>query len=596
MQPKQSNDSKMKKCAIACSAIFFLSFHASAQTYLQCDFSHGIPADFTLIDNDGNTPSADMLKAGFKVGTPWLAVSPNGESNLAACSTSWYNPKGTSDDWLITPAFTVSDDNVELAWRALASDKRNRDGYAVYVSENGGKAMADFDLQHPLFSVEKEEAAWTQHAVSLDAYKGKTISIAFVNNSTDKNRLYIDDLFAGVHSDIRCQLTTAKGVASLGDATIAGKVYTDEDKTIDGFDVTLYHGGESYTEHFTDKVSKGSPVNFQLQHKINLQKYKPEAYSVKVSAGNQHYTLDGSITSYQRKVVCEEGTGTWCGYCVRGLVYVDSLKEHAKDWAIPIAAHSGDPMENNYISQISQYLNSDSYPAGVVNRMQKSDPGKFFKVGKKMFDKETVLVDVDLQAKLDESTRSVTSTTTLHFAESNSSANYALAYTVIENNVHQPGDKNYRQHNSYADGKLGEMGGYEKYGEYIPSEVMYYQCVARGYVDKIDGFDGSVPSEYQADEALTYQKDFILPDGILDDKNTALVVMLIDRSDGHVVNAQIAPLGANEVTGIRDIYVSSQSADGKPAYYDANGMRLNQLGKGLNIVRQADGTVIKIVR
>lgn len=585
----------MKKCAIACSAIFFLSFHASAQTYLNCNFSQGIPADFTLIDNDGNTPSADMAKEGFKVGTPWLAASPKGESNLAACSTSWYSPAGTSDDWMITPAFTVSDDNVTLSWRALASDKRNRDGYAVYVSEVGGNTIADFDKQHPLFSVEKEEATWTKHAVSLDAYKGKKISIAFVNNSNNKSRLYIDDLFAGVHSDILCQLTTAKGVPSLGDATITGIAYTDEDKTIDGFDVTLSHDGESYTEHFADQVDKNTPVNFSLSHKINLQKYKPVDYSVKVSAGNQHYTANSTITAYQRKVICEEGTGTWCGYCVRGLVYVDSLKEYAKDWAIPIAAHESDPMENDYANHLESYWGNGGFPAGVINRKQIADPSKFFTVGKKMLSRENVLVDIDLQAKLDESTRSVTSTTTLHFAATNRSANYALAYAVIENNVHQPGNDAYRQHNSYANGKEGPMGGYEKYGEYIPSEVMYYQCVARGFVDDFEGIDGSVPSDYQADEALEYKKDFTLPDGILDDKNTALVVMLIDKSDKHVVNAQIAPLGANEVTGIRNIVNVSTSSKGKPAYYNASGMRIDRIEKGLNIIRQGDGTVIKIV-
>ncbi len=585
----------MKRCAIACSAIFFLSFHASAQTYLNCDFSNGIPADFTLIDNDGNTPSVDMTKEGFKVGTPWLAASPKGEDNVAACSISWYNSKGTSDDWMITPSFTVSDANVVLTWRAMASDKRNRDGYAVYVSEVGGKSISDFDKAKPLFTVDEEEAAWTKHSISLDAYKGKTISIAFVNNSTDKSRLFVDDIFAGVHSDILCRLTVGKGVPSIGDAAISGLAYTEEDKTIDGFDVTLSYGGESYTQHFTDRITKANPVSFTLDHKINLQKYEPVAYSIKIASGDQHYTVNSNLTAYQRKVVCEEGTGTWCGYCVRGLVYVDSLKECAKDWAIPIAAHSGDVMQNDYVGYVSKYFNDSGYPAGTVCRKLECDPGEFFTVGERQFDKETVLVDVDLQADLDEATRSVTSTTTLHFAEANMAANYALSYAIIENNVHQPGNNKYRQHNSYANGEKGVMGGYEKYGEYIPSEVMYYQCVARGFVDSFDGIDGSMPSEYQADEEITYQKNFTLPDGILDDSNTALVVMLIDKSDNHIVNAQIAPLGANEIMGISNIGATDEQVLGKVAYYNAAGMRMNKMGKGLNIVRQATGKVVKIV-
>lgn len=50
----------MKKTAIAC-AFFFLSFHATAQTYLSCDFENGIPNSFVLKDYDGNTPSEAII-------------------------------------------------------------------------------------------------------------------------------------------------------------------------------------------------------------------------------------------------------------------------------------------------------------------------------------------------------------------------------------------------------------------------------------------------------------------------------------------------------------------------------------------------------
>ena len=585
----------MKKCAIACSAIFFLSFHASAQTYLNCDFSQGIPADFTLIDNDGNTPSATMQKEGFKVGTPWLAATPKGESNTAACSTSWYAAKGTSDDWMITPSFAVTDEHSELSWRAKVSDKRNRDGYAVYISTTGGNTIGNFDKSQPLFTTDAEEPEWTHHTVSLDAYRGKTVSIAFVNNSTDKSRLYIDDIAAGVHSNVLCRLTTGKGVPSLGDAEISGIAYTNEDTATDGFDVTLTYGGDSYTQHFDDRLEKGKEMAFTLDKKIKLEKYSPVSYGVTVSSAGQSFTASSTVTAYQRKVVCEEGTGTWCGYCVRGLVYVDSLKEHAADWAVPIAAHSGDPMQSEYVSEVSKYFGSDGYPTGCVNRIVRSDPKDFFVYGKALFKKESVLVDIDLQAQLDTESRTVESAATLHFAEAGKNTQYALAYAIIENNVHQPGDSKYSQHNSYANGENGPMGGYEKYGEYIPSEVMYYQCVARGYVDDINGIEGSVPADFAADEPLTDKRAFALPDNILDDRNTVLVAMLIDRSDNHIVNAQTVPLGSNEQTGIST--VRTQTSGSRTAeYYTADGIRTNGLRPGLNIVRLGNGRTVKIIR
>ena len=148
----------MKRFAIACSALFILSFHATAQTYLNCDFEDGMPSTFTLIDNDGNTPSDDATKKGFAVGTPWLVARPPGEKSNVATATSWHSPTGTSDDWMITPAFTVSDDNVRLSWRARSSMKSTKyhEDYSVYVSTTGGTAVADFDKSKTLATVKTE--------------------------------------------------------------------------------------------------------------------------------------------------------------------------------------------------------------------------------------------------------------------------------------------------------------------------------------------------------------------------------------------------------------------------------------------------------
>lgn len=167
-------------------ALTLAATQAAAQTYLECDFSDGIPSTFTLIDNDGLVPSASMAEAGFAPGTPWITATPRGTGNPAASSTSWYATAGQSDDWMITPAVNVADDGAVLRWRAMASDKNHRDGYSVYVSLTGGDGIEDFDTANPVFSVAEEEAAWAVHEVPLDAYKGMTVSFAFVNNSTDK--------------------------------------------------------------------------------------------------------------------------------------------------------------------------------------------------------------------------------------------------------------------------------------------------------------------------------------------------------------------------------------------------------------------------
>ena len=136
------------------------------------DFSEGIPSTFTLVDNDGRTPSTDMQKLGFAVGTPWVAADEGKNGNMVAASTSWYKNAGQSDDWMITPPVNVKEAKAVLSWRAKASDKDYRDGYKVYVSTTGS-GIECFDKTAPLFQTSKENAEWTRHEVSLADYAGQ---------------------------------------------------------------------------------------------------------------------------------------------------------------------------------------------------------------------------------------------------------------------------------------------------------------------------------------------------------------------------------------------------------------------------------------
>lgn len=567
---------------------------ATAQTYLECDFSSGIPSSFTLIDNDGLTPSASMSKVGFAPGTPWITAFPRGSNNPAASSTSWYATAGQSDDWMITTPVTVADDNVVLRWRAMASDKNNRDGYSVYVSLNGGDGIEDFDTDNPVFSVAEEESAWVTHIVPLDAYKGKTVSFAFVNNSTDKSQLYVDDLFIGVYSPVMMKLGLDRKIPSMGDVAVSGIAYSSGSEPVNGFTVGLEYGGETYTQMFTDVIEPGGQVEFTLDKTLPVGFYETLPYRVWIGNGASRYIIDTDVTAYPRRVVCEEGTGTWCGWCVRGLVMLDSIKRSHSDWAIGIAAHSGDPMANEYVEAIGSWLGSTGFPCGTVNRTLEADPGRFISVGRQVFDNEQVLVAIKAEASLDEDMRTVETTTSLWFAESDSDADYRLAYTILEDDVHQPNDPGYSQRNMYSGGASGVMGGYENESDPVPASRMWYDDVARGYVDDIRGVAGSVPAEINADEEIHYSKSFTLPDGILDDSKTSVVVMLVDQTDGHIVNAVQVPLGSGGETGISDVTVRHDSA--AVAYYTADGRRHTSPQPGLNIVKYADGRTAKYIK
>ena len=566
---------------------------AAAQTYLECGFDGGIPQDFTLIDNDGLEPSKSMSDAGFAPGTPWITETPKDGDGPAAASTSWYAEPGRSDDWMITPPVTIADDGAVLRWRAMASDRNHRDGYAVYVSETGGNTIADFDTSRPLFAVDEEEAEWIVRSISLDAYKGKTVSIAFVNNSTDKSRLYVDDIFIGVRSSVMLRLDLDSKIPRMGDIAVAGEAYTDGAEPVSGFTVGLEYGGETYTQHFSDVIEPGKPVGFTLDEPLTVGLHETVPYRVWVESGASRYAVEGDVTAYPRRVLVEEGTGTWCPYCVRGIVMLDDIRAEHADWAVGIAAHSDDVMDCGYYEAVSTYMGPYGLPKITVNRKVSADPGDFLPVGRRLFDEEQVLVAMQAEAELDEASLTVRARTSLWFADDHAEADYRLGYAIIENDVHQPDDPQYNQRNAYAGGGSGPMGGFENLPDIIPAEDMWYHDVARGYVDDIMGVSGSVPTEIVADEEITFTNEFALPDGVLDSSNTALVVMLIDQTDGRIVNAVLTPIGDGAHTGITTAGVNSTA---KPeAYYTPDGRRLSSPQPGLNIVRMGDGTARKVV-
>ena len=85
------------------------------------------------------------------------------------------------------------------------------------------------------------------------------------------------------------------------------------------------------------------------------------------------YTVEGVSFWPTKAVVGEEATGTWCGWCPRGMVGMEYMEEeYGEDW-IGIAVHNNDPMANDdyddwMANQISRY------PSGLVDREGDIDP------------------------------------------------------------------------------------------------------------------------------------------------------------------------------------------------------------------------------
>jgi hypothetical protein len=155
------------------------------------DFESGMPADWTLVDGDRRTV-ADQVSW---MTAAWTVSEDDGDpQNRAAFSTSWYEPVGASDDWMFTPGVSVPPMlDCELRWRATTYDANFRDGYEVRVSTTGANVSGAL-VHEPLFTINAENAAWTQRSVILNSYQGRRVHLAFRNTSNDKFLLAVDDV------------------------------------------------------------------------------------------------------------------------------------------------------------------------------------------------------------------------------------------------------------------------------------------------------------------------------------------------------------------------------------------------------------------
>ncbi len=524
------------------SLLSILLFAGAAQALagdrIVCNFQRGIPANYILVDNDGNAPSTSAQKLGFSKGDAWIAWDEDA-SNKVAASTSWYSPAGQSDDWMILPALDVKDGAV-LKWRAKATDSKYRDGYAIYVSTTGTD-LSSFDRTQPLFSVDAEESEWTTHSVSLEQFAGKSIHIAFVNNSYNKSRLYLDDLFAGVPQAV-CITPASPYVVKPGEKfVLRATISTELDEPQQDVSVSYQWGGhhESITLPTALTIDKPQTISFSDSLEIAAA---GDSITPVFNAGETEASQ--CITAHYKRVLCEEATGMWCGYCVNGIVTMERMKKAYPNEFIGISIHNGDQLVLDGYSAEHVGAGNDGYPDMIGNRLAAyhASPLKFEPKFQKAL-QDSLGAAVELKASIGEDGK-VNVLTTTCYNTSADAASYALAYVLVEDSVHHPDDNRYRQHNSYAGGSEGEMGGFENLPEYVPASEMYYMDVPRWLEGGYEGLDLSQPTSIDAGKQYTHQYAFDVPETVDHINQCSVVAMLLDRISGAVLNAASAHLSS----------------------------------------------------
>jgi PKD repeat protein len=283
----------------ATALIMFCCISLSAQVLLNEDFSNGMPQTFSLTNIDMQTPAQQVNY----ISSAWVVRPDFNSNNLVAVSTSWYNPAAQADDWMILPQQLIGNNTV-LSWRAKAQDAAYPDGYHVLVSTTGNN-IADFT--DTVFEVTAESALWAQQSISLAAYAGQNIFIAFRNNSYDKFLLMLDDIVlknrlpADVEAvevfipEVSCNLSANESVSV--------KLKNVGLNPVSNFKVGVFpSGANAFSETFTGTIQPGDSLIYIFINRLDLsddnEQYDIIAYTALAGDGDLSNDTTPSKSTY----------------------------------------------------------------------------------------------------------------------------------------------------------------------------------------------------------------------------------------------------------------------------------------------------------
>lgn len=505
------------------------------------DFSNGLEG-FTLYDVDGREPNSSASQYGFKKGIAWQVIEYN-KSNVAA-SNSTHSPIGPAEDWMITPAITVGTGQTlmfDICTNKYGSNVKIGN-FKVLVSTTG-TAMDDFT--DVLTTKSTANSAWATVSYDLSKYAGKTIYVAIINISLSKDMLIVDNIFVGIPPVAYLNLKYDKLQANAATGQrITGVVKAGAATTITKYKATLTCGNFTTVREIEGlNIEPNASHTFQFNENLPAPTAgTPQSFTVKVRINDEVEIIsEGEIATqaYQptKRIVAEEATGTWCGWCIRGIATMENLKAKYPDTFIGIAVHSGDPMQlTDYLNALSPYIPS-GYPAGTVMRQVAIDPGDF-ETYYNQYINTPAWADVSVYAEwTDETHTSIYTMTNTTFATTTNNMNARLILVLIENDVHGT-TANYNQANYYAGGSAGAMSGYEMMPDPIPAAQMYYQEVARATWDSpSDGIANSIPKAVVQGEVNKYYRELTVPSNVFVPTNCEVIALLVNQDNGSILNA-----------------------------------------------------------
>ena len=553
----------------------FISSQESAQIIFHEDFEFQwqIPGSWTIQNTGG-------YYSGWTIGFP-LQLSWDESTIIDHSYCVYVADRGcgcdNSDEFLYTPSIDLTAaGNAILTFNSYFYRKTNQnitESAQVEISTDGGNTWT------VLSSLDSNQVAWEKEVIDLTAYAGMSdvrIGFRYSDQNGDLNGWAVDDVeISSVPMGTDLELTSIN-IGKLDPTPsfvsfpkyftalqLTGKitVHNAAFDPITSFDVTIDDGVindmesisgtnikplEDYSFFITQPYTTLGGVNTIHAAISNINN---GAVELNVSNDSASTVLEGVVPDKDKVYFAEEGTGTWCGWCPRGAVFLDYMTTTYPDNFVEVAVHTSDVLTDQ---DYSWALGLNAFPSvridrdttidpvqlesDFIERITESPPVKI--TGHAIYNVGTNVLDIHLHASFLQSLN----------------GDYRFNAIIAEDSVHSTSSA-YDQGNDYSDLFAGSMGGFEILPYPVPASLMNYNAVARSLLDGFNGTPGSLPNVIDSGSLYDYSYSTI---PTWDVNHLFVVGLVIRNADSVVLNAVKLPI--EFATGIQHEEVNNLSA------------------------------------
>ncbi len=537
----------MRAAILFIIASFMLQATATTaqQILFTADFENGMPDEITADEvwSVGNAAQHSSQFFEFPAHTNFIGVNDDAAGQGVS-----------SDGRFLTPAIDLTmAEGAAMSFEAyfVNGDYEDDDEQGkVLISSDGGSTWTE------LVNLEGLDD-WQQIFLPLTDYVGDTIQIAFeyLDGGGWNFGMGVDDIniYAPPRNEVALERLVINRYDNLvgEDAAINSVVTNLGYEAINSLDITWTIDGQTSTE-----TIEGLDITFgesaEIEHPVPFVPSEAITYDVSVSIANPNGEMDNDDTNNtsddllsgvtfrpHKKVVFEEGTGTWCQWCPRGFVAMADMEENYPDKFIGIAVHNGDPMT---LAPYDNGVNLNGYPGANVDRVLNG-----VGVSTALFEDFIEILDVtppvqaNVAAEFNAETRELTVNASAEFATRMADLDYRMSVVITEDSVVGT-TSGYNQANAYSSQSLniplvGAGLDWQAEPDPVPASTMVYDKTARALLGGYNGLSGMIPSDVEAGDVFEHTFTYTVPENY-SWENMHAILLVLNNDTGGIANAE----------------------------------------------------------